>query len=115
MVGKHIIAELYGVKRELIMLKERVKSIMDYVVENAKLTKVGEVYKQFYREGKPHGVTGIILVAESHLSIHTWPEYGLINLDIFTCGDSKKADKAFELFMEKLKPKKHRKYILDRG
>jgi S-adenosylmethionine decarboxylase len=110
-VGKHIIAELYGVKEELIIRKEKVKEIVEYVVNNAELTKVGEIYKQF----NPHGVTAIILLAESHLAVHTWPEHNLVNLDIFTCGKSEKAEKAFELFVKKLKPKKHRKYILNRG
>ena len=110
-VGRHIIAELYGVPKELISNESTVRQIMEDVVKEAELTKVGSVYKQF----NPHGVTGIILIAESHISIHTWPEYELVNLDIFTCGDAKKAEKAFELFLKKFKPKSYRHYMLDRG
>jgi len=110
-VGRHIIAELYGVPKELISNESTVRQIMEEVVKEAELTKVGSVYKQF----NPHGVTGIILIAESHISIHTWPEYELVNLDIFTCGDAKKAEKAFELFLKKFKPKSYRHYMLDRG
>ncbi|MEM0203171.1 MAG: adenosylmethionine decarboxylase [Archaeoglobaceae archaeon] len=110
-VGRHIIAELYGVDPELIAREEVVRSIVEEVVDEAGLNKVGSIYKQF----NPHGVTGIVLISESHVSIHTWPEYELINLDIFTCGDKTKAEKAFKLFLQKFKPKSYRHYMLDRG
>jgi len=110
-VGRHIIAELYGVPKDLISKEETVRQIMEEVVKEVELTKVGSVYKQF----NPHGVTGIILIAESHISIHTWPEHELVNLDVFTCGDVEKAEKAFELFLKKFKPKWYRHYVLDRG
>ncbi|MCX8179613.1 MAG: adenosylmethionine decarboxylase [Candidatus Aenigmarchaeota archaeon] len=110
-VGKHIIAELYGVEPELISKEGEVRKIIEDVVVKAKLNKVGAIFKQF----DVHGVTGIVLIAESHISIHTWPEYGLVNLDIFTCGDNKKAEKAFKLFLKKFKPKSYRHYLLDRG
>ena len=110
-LGKHIIAELYGVSGDLISREEKVREIMDKVVEEAKIEAVGSLYKQF----NPHGVTGIVLISESHISIHTWPEYELVNLDIFTCGDPQQADKAFEAFLKYFKPKSYRHYILDRG
>ncbi len=110
-VERHIIAELYGVPKELISNESTVRQIVEEVVKEAELNKVGSVYKQF----NPHGVTGIVLIAESHISVHTWPEYELVNLDVFTCGDAKKAEKAFQLFLEKFKPKSYRHYILDRG
>lgn len=110
-VGKHIIAELYGVPKELISYESTVREIVESVVEEAKLSKVSSYYKQF----EPFGVTGVVLISESHISLHTWPEYELVNLDIFTCGDTRKADKAFELFLEKFKPKSFRHFVLDRG
>jgi S-adenosylmethionine decarboxylase len=110
-VGKQIVAELYGVKKELILEKNKVKEIIDFVIENSKLNKVGEIYKQF----EPYGVTAVVLLAESHLALHIWPEYNLVNLDIFACGDFKKAEKAFDLFLEKLKPYNFKKQIIDRG
>ena len=110
-LGRHIIAELYGVDKDLISKEEQVREIMDKVVKEAGIETVGGLYKQF----NPHGVTGIVLISESHISIHTWPEYELVNLDIFTCGDSQQADKAFEAFLKYFKPKSYRHYILDRG
>lgn len=110
-IGRHIIADLYGVKKELISFEDKVKEILEEVVKEAKLNKVGSIYKQF----QPYGVTGVILIEESHVSIHTWPEFELVNLDIFTCGDVSKVDKAFELCLEKFKPTSYKHEILDRG
>jgi len=110
-IGRHIIAEFYGVAEELISKKDKVQNIIEEIVEKAELTKIGSVYKQF----KPYGVTGIVLIAESHISVHTWPEYKLMNVDIFTCGSLEKADKALQLFIEKFKPEKYRHHIIDRG
>jgi S-adenosylmethionine decarboxylase len=110
-VGRHIIAELYGVKEEMISNESRVRQILEEVIEKAELEKIASIYKQF----NPHGVTGIVLIAESHVSIHTWPEYKLVNLDVFTCGDISKAEKAFNLFLEIFKPESYRHYVLDRG
>lgn len=109
-IGKHIIAELYGVERRLISYESKVREIVESVVEEANLVKIGSVYKQF----KPYGVTGIVLIAESHISLHTWPEYETVNLDIFTCGDGKKAEKAFELFIEKFKPERYEHKVIER-
>ena len=50
------------------------------------------------------GASGVVLLAESHISFHTWPEFGLITIDLFTCGDPGKADVAFEYIREALQP-----------
>ncbi len=110
-VGRHIIAELYGVDKDLISEEKKVREILERVTDQVKFSKVGSLYKQF----NPHGVTGVILVEESHVSIHTWPEYELVNLDIFSCGNLDSVDKAFELFLKEFKPKSYRHYVLDRG
>ncbi len=110
-VGRHIIAELYGVNKDLISYEDPVKEILEGVTEEAKFSKIGSMYKQF----QPYGVTGVVLVEESHVSIHTWPEYELVTLDIFTCGDVSKVDKAFELFLEKFKPSSYKHQVVDRG
>lgn len=110
-VGKHIVADLYGVSREKIARKEDVKKVMESAIRFAGMKKIKSYYKQF----KPFGVTGIVLISESHISIHTWPEYELVNLDIFSCGEKKKAEKAFLFFLKKLKPKDYKKIEIERG
>ncbi|MEM0358868.1 MAG: adenosylmethionine decarboxylase [Candidatus Hadarchaeales archaeon] len=110
-VGRHIVAELYGVEERLIAKRDEIEKLLEEVVKKAKLTRVGSIFKQF----RPKGVTAVVLISESHISLHTWPEYGLVNLDIFTCGDPSKAEKVFELILKRLKPKSYRRVVLDRG
>jgi S-adenosylmethionine decarboxylase len=55
---------------------------------------------------KPRGITGVILLAESHIAVHTWPEIGYIAIDIFTCGKKARPQKALKFFENYLEPKK---------
>jgi S-adenosylmethionine decarboxylase len=110
-VGKHFIADLYGVDAELISKEDKIRPLMEETVQESGFSKVQSLYKQF----NPHGVTGIILISESHISIHTWPEYNLVNLEIFTCGDTSKADLAFDLFLQRFKPSSYNSHVLNRG
>lgn len=109
--GLHIILDLYGVNRELIQFVDTVKEILEKLVDEAKLNKVQSFYNQF----EPHGVSGVIVLAESHVSVHTWPEDNFVALDIFVCSDFGKAfdfvDRAIKVF----KPKTTKKSILFRG
>jgi S-adenosylmethionine decarboxylase len=59
---------------------------------------LGDTFHRF----TPQGVTGIVAIAESHISIHTWPEYGYAAVDVFTCGESFKPDKAADLIIARL-------------
>lgn len=54
----------------------------------------------------PQGLTGVVLVAESHIAIHTWPEIGYMAVDIFTCGENVRPQKALEFLQKELKPKR---------
>ncbi len=110
-VGKHYIADLYGVNADIITKESDVRELVEEIVQAAGLTKIQSLYKQF----NPHGVTGIVLISESHVSIHTWPEYNLVNLEVFTCGDPAKANQAFKLFLERFSPSSYNSHVLDRG
>lgn len=99
-VGVHILADMYGIEPELLERKEYLMEVVERSIRVGNLTKISSDYYQF----EPMGASGIILLAESHLSFHTWPEYGLITLDIFTCGDPDKAQIAFEFIKDSLKP-----------
>jgi S-adenosylmethionine decarboxylase len=82
-LGKHVIAELYGCDSEIINNQELIEDFMLEAVELSGATIVQPVFHKF----SPHGVSGMVVVSESHFAIHTWPEYGYCALDIFTCGD----------------------------
>ena len=62
-----------------------------------------------------NGVSGVIIIAESHLSVHTWPEYGYAAVDIFACGQSLHPQKAVEIMVTELKAGDHSILELDRG
>jgi len=53
----------------------------------------------------PHGVSGVIVIAESHLAIHTWPEFNFASIDIYTCGPEINPWSAYHFMVRKLKPK----------
>ena len=110
-VGIHIIADFYGVEAELISSVETVREIMEGAVSAGNLTKLGSSYHQF----KPYGASGVILLAESHLSFHTWPEYNTVTLDLFTCGDPDGGYKAYEYLLNVLKPTHVEYQKFDRG
>ena len=102
-MGTHILVNLHGCPSELLERVEVVSKLLNEVVSETNLTKLGENHHQF----DPYGVTSILLLAESHISIHTWPEQnGSAAVDIFTCGDAKDADRAYEALRAKFKPTK---------
>lgn len=75
----------------------------------------GRIIWKFFYKFRPHGVTGVILIAESHLSLHTWPEKGYVAIDIFTCGSRMDPWKAYKRIVEEIKPKRVRVLELKRG
>ncbi len=110
-VGIHIIADFYGVDPAVLARVEKMKEIFEGAVKFAKLSKISSDYYQF----RPEGASGIVLIAESHLSFHTWPEYGLVTLDVYTCGAPEQAELAFQYLKEKLKPTRVDVVRMDRG
>ncbi len=102
-LGRHIIAEMYGCDPVLLSDVDKSVSILREAVESAGATYLGEFHKRFEPWG---GVTVIIALAESHISLHTWPEYGYAALDIFTCGEKADPWRAYEYVVKRFKPKK---------
>jgi S-adenosylmethionine decarboxylase len=109
-MGIHIIAELFGVDGTKISRVSQLRSIMDKVISLSGLSVVASSFHQF----KPHGVSAVYLLRESHLSVHTWPEHSYVALDIFSCASEEKAFKAFELLVEEFQPKTVKKKVLRR-
>lgn len=81
-LGQQLIVELYGCDRTLLDDPGRLEAILMDAVERSGATVIQPLLHQF----SPHGVSGVIVIAESHVAIHTWPEYGYCALDVFTCG-----------------------------
>ncbi|NPA57938.1 MAG: S-adenosylmethionine decarboxylase [Aquificae bacterium] len=110
-LGLHILADLYGVEFDKLDHVEDVRELLEGAVKYAGLSKLSSHFHQFY----PHGATGVILLEESHISIHTWPEHGYAAIDVYTCGGKEKTFKAMEYILKVLKPKRVDEKVAERG
>ena len=110
-LGKHLLLELKDCDREALNNLNFLKDVLLTAANEAGATVLGESFHQF----KPHGVSGVVIIAESHLFIHTWPECGYAAVDIFTCGDSVQAGKAAQILINKLGAKNHSILEIQRG
>jgi len=82
-LGRHILVEYYNCDSEILKDPTRIEQEMKQAAIQAKATIVESVFHHF----SPWGVSGAVIIEESHLTIHTWPEYGFASADFFTCGD----------------------------
>ncbi len=108
-LGEHYILELLTSEPELLNDE---KHIYDTLVSAAKAADV-MIINVTTHQFSPHGVTGYLLLAESHISIHTWPEHGYAAVDVFTCGGKPKA--ALEEIKKQLKATKTKIIYIERG
>jgi len=83
-LGKVLTIEFYNCNRDILNDVHVVEQFLKEAALEAKATIVGSVFHLF----NPHGISGVVVIAESHLAIHTWPEYGYAAIDIFTCGST---------------------------
>ena len=97
-LGKHILADFYDCKQEMLCDERQIHKIMHDAAEIANATVVEENFHKF----SPWGVSGAIIIQESHLTIHTWPEYNYAAVDVFTCGETLELWKALEYLKEHL-------------
>lgn len=81
--GRHLLVEFHGCDRTVLNDKAGIESLMVGAAAAAGATVVGAMFHTF----TPQGVSGVVVIEESHLSIHTWPEHGYAAVDFFTCGD----------------------------
>ncbi len=110
-LGRHMLLELYVCPRNILDSIPVIEKILLDVVDRIKATFVSKSFHHF----SPHGVSGVVVIAESHLTIHTWPEHGYAAIDVFTCDE--KIDYALveKLIVEKFEAKKHQQQTLKRG
>lgn len=83
--GTHLLADFYGVDPALLESSSAIDALLRAGAEAA---GARILHSHFHSFGSAQGVTGVVLLAESHISIHTWPEYGFAAADIFMCGDA---------------------------
>ena len=100
-LGTHIIVELSDCNAQILSDVEEVTEILVTAAKEAN----AEVLQTAFHRFMPQGVSGVVVIAESHLSIHTWPEYGYAAMDIYTCGDHTDPWKACRYAAEKFQAK----------
>ncbi len=110
-LGKHLLLELKDCDKDILNDSGFLKSILTKAASKAGATVLGESFHEF----KPQGMSGVVFIAESHIFIHTWPEYGYAAVDIFTCGDSVQPEKAAQILIRELKAKNHSVLEIHRG
>jgi S-adenosylmethionine decarboxylase len=109
--GRHLLADLHGCRAPLDDLG-LVETALREAAEAAGATILDLSLHHF---GEGQGVTGVALLAESHISIHTWPEHGYAALDFFLCGRRHDIDAALAVMVEALLPEDARTRTIARG
>lgn len=110
-VGTHLLCELWECDRELLNSRRYLVQVLRQAVKACGGTLLGIKSHAF----KPYGVTAIALLAESHISIHTWPELGYAAVDVFTCGRTMDPYRATELLREALRARREQLLEVRRG
>ncbi len=110
-LGRHILAEFFECDNDLLNDNQHVEMSMKRAALECGATIVSATFHAF----NPHGVSGVVVIAESHLAIHTWPEYGYAAVDVFTCGETVDPAVATEALKEYLKAGKVTTVQVNRG
>ena len=110
-LGRHLIVELVGCNPRKLDDLEYVSQILKEAAIYANATVVDTSFHKF----NPYGISGVVVVAESHIAIHTWPEYGYASLDVYTCGDETMPKRAAEFLKEAFEAKEATCQELVRG
>jgi S-adenosylmethionine decarboxylase len=99
--GRHLILDLYDCDQELLDDYNELERLLQVALNMAG----AKILRVFGEKFQPQGVTLLALLAESHASIHSWPELGYAAIDLYTCGDTTNTHKAAEFLKTKLKAK----------
>ncbi len=109
--GISFLLELYECPADVLDNEAVIRSTIHHAVGHANATLLEQVSRRF----DPQGVTALAVLAESHISIHTWPEFGYAAIDVFTCGTRALPERACDHLIEVLKPRRHRLQNIERG
>jgi S-adenosylmethionine decarboxylase proenzyme len=92
-LGRHLILEIWDADPHLLDDAHALEQLLLQAARAANATVIQSVFHHF----SPYGVSGVVVIAESHLTIHTWPEYRYAAIDIFTCGPKMDLEAAVEV------------------
>ncbi|MEW6325465.1 MAG: adenosylmethionine decarboxylase [Nitrospirota bacterium] len=100
-LGTHLLVELRNCNSKLLNDLKKVEEILVAAAKEAHATVIESRFHKF----SPFGISGVVVIAESHLTIHTWPEYGYAAIDVFTCGDVLRPEVAANYLIDKFQSK----------
>lgn len=110
-LGKQLVIELFDCLDERFDDIQWVEESMLEAARQAKATIINSTFHKF----SPMGISGVVVIAESHLCIHTWPEYGYAAVDVFTCGDLLDGVQAARVLSQRLGSRRHLISGMERG
>ena len=110
-LGRHLLLELKICNEGVLDDVDFLKDCLNEAAVQSGATVVGESFYHF----SPYGVSGVVNIAESHIAIHTWPEFQYAAVDVLTCGCSVDPEKAARLITERLGAQSHSLIELRRG
>ena len=110
-LGSHLLIELYGCNGKTLETEEIVGQAMHDAAAASKAT----IVEQSFHEFKPFGVSGAVIIQESHYTIHTWPEHRYAAVDLFYCGGTVLVHKAVEVLRERFQPERIKFLVVRRG
>jgi S-adenosylmethionine decarboxylase len=110
-LGRHLIVEYAECEHDVLNDVHAIERYMKEAVRKSGATLVRSVFHRY----APQGVSGVVVIAESHMSVHTWPEYGYAAVDFFTCGNSVDPLKAHAYLEDMLGSRKTQVTELRRG
>lgn len=110
-IGRHLTVDMYGCSFDNLNNLEFIKSAILAAVKEANMTLLDMSCHKF----EPQGLTAIALLGQSHMSIHTYPELNYAAVDIFTCGEQSRPDRALVVLKRILKPEKTKTTNITRG
>ncbi len=101
-LGYNIFADMYGCDANLLDSIKYLRRLLKGAADTGNM----HIVKVFFHRYYPQGITGLVIVKESHIALHTWPEYAFASVDIFLCGNNSDPYKTLKHIENGLKPSK---------
>ena len=110
-LGTQILLDLENCNSDILDDIDLIKNILKEAASLSGASIIGETFHKF----QPVGVTGVVSIAESHICIHTWPEYSYASVDIFSCGDDFNLETASQIIGQRLESTDSFSRVIERG
>lgn len=110
-LGSHLLVEMYGCDPRCLESEGDVGRAMHDAARESEATVVAHSFHEF----QPYGVSGAVIIQESHYTIHTWPEHGYAAVDLFYCGGTVRVHRALDVLRERFRPERIKFLVVRRG